>query len=103
MDITSKLLLFQQHTARCRPQTVPRINSIPYKFTRLHDPTDIAIVAEVERVLAQDGHWSLEAHLNVKLPNLGQELAQKLVDDAREVCPYCRATRGNIEVDIKPI
>ena len=39
----------------------------------------------------------------VRLPNLDQATAEKLVHDAHEVCPYSNATRGNIDVqfDVK--
>jgi lipoyl-dependent peroxiredoxin len=30
-----------------------------------------------------------------------RELAQTLVDDAHQTCPYSKATRGNIDVEIK--
>jgi len=35
----------------------------------------------------------------VNLPSLAQDVAEKLVHDADEVCPYSNATRGNISVD----
>jgi lipoyl-dependent peroxiredoxin len=34
------------------------------------------------------------------LPNLDQSVASDLVEAAHEVCPYSKATRGNIDVDI---
>ncbi|KAH8920762.1 OsmC-like protein, partial [Atractiella rhizophila] len=33
--------------------------------------------------------------------NLSVEEAKKLVEKAHEFCPYSRATRGNIEVEVK--
>ena len=39
--------------------------------------------------------------LNVSLPGMDREAAQKLVDAAHKVCPYSNATRGNIDVAIK--
>lgn len=34
----------------------------------------------------------------VTLPALAQDVAEKLVHDAHQVCPYSNATRGNIDV-----
>lgn len=67
--------------------------------TRL--PVDTAIDAEVflNQILA-DGTYFLRARLNVSLPGLERALAQAIVDDAHQICPYSRATRGNIDVSI---
>jgi lipoyl-dependent peroxiredoxin len=37
----------------------------------------------------------------VSLPGVERELAQALVDEAHQTCPYSKATRGNIDVEIK--
>jgi organic hydroperoxide reductase OsmC/OhrA len=36
--------------------------------------------------------------LNVQLPGLDNDIAEKLIKDAHQVCPYSNATRGNIDV-----
>jgi len=48
-----------------------------------------------------DGQYFLQARLNVSLPGIDRETAQKLVDAAHQTCPYSKATRGNIDVAIK--
>ena len=63
--------------------------------TRL--PANAAIDAEVD-LCGTGGEWFLQARLNVSLPGLDREIAQALVDAARETCPYSKATRGNIDV-----
>jgi osmotically inducible protein OsmC len=35
------------------------------------------------------------------LPGIHRDIAQALIDEAHENCPYSRATRGNIDVVIK--
>jgi len=65
-------------------------------------PADLAIDAEVDLGIT-DGAYGLAARLNVMLPGLGREVAQRLVDAAHQTCPYSRATRGNIDVSIKLI
>jgi lipoyl-dependent peroxiredoxin len=62
-------------------------------------PEDTAIDAEVDLCLV-DGQYSLQARLNVSLPGLEREVAQALVDAAHQICPYSKATRGNIPVTI---
>ena len=41
-----------------------------------------------------------DGRLDVSLPGLGREVAQALVDAAHQICPYSKATRGNIDVEI---
>ena len=65
-------------------------------------PADRAIDAEVDLGTA-DGGYLLRARLNVSLPGVDREVAQQLVDAAHEVCPYSKATRGNIDVTINVV
>jgi osmotically inducible protein OsmC len=62
-------------------------------------PSDRAIDAEVD-LGTNDGGYVLRARLNVNLPGLDREVAQALVDAAHQLCPYSKATRGNIDVAI---
>lgn len=62
---------------------------------------DTAIDAEVDLNLNPiDGTYFLRARLNVSLPGVDRALAEAIVDDAHQICPYSRATRGNIDVAI---
>ena len=63
-------------------------------------PADVAIDAEVDLHMADSGYF-LSARLNVSLPGVDRNTAQTLVDEAHEICPYSKATRGNIDVAIK--
>jgi len=62
-------------------------------------PAEVAIDAEVDLGPA-DGAYGLAARLNVSLPGVEKEVAQSIVEAADQMCPYSRATRGNIEVAI---
>ena len=62
-------------------------------------PADTAIDAEVD-LCQTDGAYFLRARLNISLPGLERDVAQALADAAHEVCPYSKATRGNIDVVI---
>jgi lipoyl-dependent peroxiredoxin len=62
-------------------------------------PAGTAIDAEVDLNQADDGYF-LRARLNISLPGLAPDVARALVDDAHQICPYSKATRGNIDVAI---
>ena len=62
-------------------------------------PADLAIDAEVDLNLA-DGGYFLSARLKVSAPGVAREIAQALVEEAHQICPYSKATRGNIDVVI---
>ncbi|MGV2100962.1 organic hydroperoxide resistance protein [Rhizobium sp. 21-4511-3d] len=62
-------------------------------------PAETAVDAEVD--LGQtDGAYFLQARLNVSLPGIDAELARELVQEAHQTCPYSKATRGNINVEL---
>jgi Ohr subfamily peroxiredoxin len=60
-------------------------------------PADTAVDAEVD-LGTGDGGFFLQARLRVSLPGLDREVAQAIVAGAHQVCPYSKATRGNIDV-----
>ena len=60
-------------------------------------PVDLAIDAEVD-LNSDDGEYFLSARLNVSIPGIERSLAQGLVEAAAQVCPYSKATSGNIAV-----
>jgi Ohr subfamily peroxiredoxin len=45
--------------------------------------------------------FGLQVELVVALPGVEQEVGEKLVDAAHQVCPYSNATRGNIDVTLR--
>lgn len=61
-------------------------------------PAETSIDAEVDLHLAEPADFFLSATLNVNLPGMDRETAQKLVDAGHRTCPYSKATHGNIEV-----
>lgn len=62
-------------------------------------PADVAVDAEVD-LGATEGAYLLQARLHVSLPGVPRGLARELVDTAHTLCPYSKATRGNIGVEI---
>ena len=62
-------------------------------------PADLAVDTEVDLGTAEGGYF-LQARLNVSLPGLDPEVARALANAAHQTCPYSKATRGNIGVEI---
>src|SRR5579859_1446377 len=60
-------------------------------------PANVAIDAEVDLNI-DDGGFFLRARLNVSVPGVDREVAQRVVEAAHQICPYSKATRGNIDV-----
>jgi lipoyl-dependent peroxiredoxin len=65
-------------------------------------PFKVRIDAEVDLTRGDIGCF-LSTPLNVRLPDLERNIANGLVDEAEKICPYAKATRGNIKVMIKLI
>ena len=65
-------------------------------------PADLAIDAEVD-LCQTGGAYFLQARLNVSLPGVEREVAQALIDETHQTCPYSKATRGNIDVAINHV
>ncbi|MBY3329154.1 MULTISPECIES: organic hydroperoxide resistance protein [Rhizobium] len=62
-------------------------------------PANLAVDTEVD-LGATDGDYFLQARLKVSLPGIEADLARALVDEAHRICPYSKATRGNINVEL---
>lgn len=63
------------------------------------DVTDSAVGARVTLNNGSEGFF-ISAELEVTIPGVEQDEAQALADAAHEVCPYSKATRGNIDVKV---
>jgi Ohr subfamily peroxiredoxin len=62
-------------------------------------PAGVSISAEVDLNLGDDG-YSLSTRLNVTLPGVEHDAARALIEQAHDICPYSKATRGNVEISI---
>jgi len=61
-------------------------------------PPGLAVDAEIHLNL-YNGAFFLSARLYVSLPGLDSEVAKELIHAAHEICPYSKATHGNISVE----
>ncbi len=59
--------------------------------------SDVTVDAEVD-LGTTNGSYLIQARLNVTIPGVVPEIAQKVVDAAHLECPYSKATHGNINV-----
>ncbi|APU12315.1 MULTISPECIES: organic hydroperoxide resistance protein [Actinoalloteichus] len=50
-----------------------------------------------------DGGFQLSVTLEAKLPELSQAQADEVVEAAHKLCPYSKATRGNIDVTVSAV
>jgi Ohr subfamily peroxiredoxin len=59
---------------------------------------------EIEVDLGQAGsEYLLQARINLNVPGIDQEVATAIAHAAHQVCPYSKATRGNIDVVLNAI
>ena len=64
------------------------------------DPGDSTVSAEVG--IGPDGDaFGLVVTLIISIPGLDRERTRELAEAAHQVCPYSRATRGNISVELR--
>jgi len=61
-------------------------------------PSAPSVDAEVDLVMAGDA-FLLQARLRVHIPGVDGEVARALVEAAHGICPYSKATRGNLHVE----
>ncbi|MDX0455997.1 Ohr family peroxiredoxin [Sinorhizobium medicae] len=90
--------LFAAGWSACFPGAIARAAA----ERQLRVPADAAINAEIDLVLNDDG-YVLQARLNAKLPGIETALAKSLVERAHQLCPYSKATRGNIAVELNVV
>ncbi|GAA1947115.1 organic hydroperoxide resistance protein [Kitasatospora viridis] len=64
------------------------------------DTSEAAVTGEVG-IAKDETSFALEVVLRVELPDsIDRATAEKLVEQAHQVCPYSKATRGNIPVQL---
>ena len=62
-------------------------------------PEQPSVDATIDLVM-EGGEFFLRAKLDVTVPGIEIGLARELVHVAHEICPYSKATRGNIDVQV---
>jgi Ohr subfamily peroxiredoxin len=67
---------------------------------KIHLPTDFSITATTRIGQTDDGHFQLETDLVGKADGIDKAQLQELMETAHTVCPYSRATKGNMTVKL---
>ncbi len=60
-------------------------------------PAGVAVDAEIDLNL-EEGSYFLSARLNVSVPGIDPAVATELLHEAHNICPYSKATHGNVDV-----
>jgi osmotically inducible protein OsmC len=87
--------LFAAGYGACFESALQRIAS-----ERKLDATGWRITARVGIGPLKSGGFGLTAALDLDAPGISRDEARELMTRAHEICPYSRATRGNIEVTL---
>jgi osmotically inducible protein OsmC len=61
---------------------------------------DARVTAHVSLITNDEGRYGLGVELHGQVEGLSSEETRDLMQAAHEVCPYSRATRGNIDVKL---
>jgi osmotically inducible protein OsmC len=67
------------------------------------DASDSTVNSSVALGPVGGGAYGLAVTLEVLLPSIEQDIAERLVEAAHQVCPYSNATRGNINVTLQVV
>lgn len=59
------------------------------------------VAVKVDFLKEDEGSFKLAAHITANIPGVEKAVAEDLLAAAHKMCPYSRATRGNIDVDVK--
>ena len=62
-------------------------------------PATPSVDTEINLLHGETGFF-LRARLDVTVPGIDRAIARELIDAAHGICPYSKATSGNIEVEL---
>lgn len=71
------------------------------RMKRLKEVRETLVTAHVSLDKSGDQGFDLSVILEVSIAGVTQQQAEELVSVAHQVCPYSRATRGNIDVEFR--
>ncbi|WP_085520575.1 organic hydroperoxide resistance protein [Tuberibacillus sp. Marseille-P3662] len=87
--------LFAATYAACYDGALNLVASNKKKDIESTTTADVSFLKDPE-----DNGFKIGVTLNVNMSGVSQEEAEKLAENAHQVCPYSKATRGNIEVTL---
>jgi len=63
-------------------------------------PQDASVKGDVGIGPRSEGGFGIDVALEISLPGVDKDAAEKLVAAAHQICPYSNATRGNVNVKL---
>ncbi|KAK2050853.1 OsmC-like protein [Colletotrichum somersetense] len=85
-------------------QSAMNASATSMKIQMPKKPEDSVVETTVHLVGDMKGlDMGLRVDMKVRVKGLSNEEVQKVVDKAKEVCPYSRATKGNVETNIEVV
>lgn len=68
------------------------------------DVTSTSVKADVHFLRDEsDGGYKLGVTMNVSVQGVDEEKARELIEAAHQACPYSKATKGNIDVELNVV
>jgi Ohr subfamily peroxiredoxin len=67
------------------------------------DTNESTVTSRVTLGSTEGGRYGIAVELDVAIPGVDRDTAERVVNGAHEVCPYSNATRGNVEVVLKVV
>jgi organic hydroperoxide reductase OsmC/OhrA len=64
------------------------------------DVSGSEVTVEVAQGPDEQGGYGLAAKIIVDIPGMDEQQTQELANAAHQLCPYSKATRGNIDVEV---
>lgn len=74
--------------------------AVPHMIKEAGMTAESTVKARVSLYNLDDGGYQIGVVLEVHIDGISEEEAQKIAEDAHEFCPYSKATRGNIDVEV---
>lgn len=59
-----------------------------------------AVTVTISLVRSGDGGLDLAAHIEAEIEGVDRDVARSLLEEAHQLCPYSRATQGNITQEV---
>jgi osmotically inducible protein OsmC len=98
-DATNPEQLFAAGYSSCfngALELVLRKNRVRFESTQV--AASVSLLEDPE-----DNGFKIAVHLQASVKGIGKEEAEKYVKLAHEICPYSKATRGNVEVTLEVV
>lgn len=74
--------------------------NLAIRLNRIRPAGDVTVKVAVTLGKTEAGDFQLAGDIEATIPGVDQQTAGKLVEQAHTICPYSRATHGNIEVKL---